>query len=269
MKTEVFVQALNDVEDKYIEEAANYRRSSGHMKIWRGIAVAACACLAASIGFSLIGINMMRNEERAAKSVSNDMYFEEAAYDEAEYFAAYAPAAYEEAYEYEAAYEDDVMFDADGGMPLGVMNTFSDTATISEKANMAAANTIDAENAAMAPDTAEAEVADMAAEAEVADMAAEAEAADMAAEAEVADMAVAAGALEEAEEAAEVMEAEEETPTTFGEKVSNAFSQGVKGFTTFIKNAAIWLSGAWIWILVAAAVAAAAFLITRAVIKRK
>ena len=61
----------------------------------------------------------------------------------------------------------------------------------------------------------------------------------------------------------------EDAPTTFGEKVSNAFSQGVKGFTTFIKNIAIWFSGAWIWILLAAVIVIVVVLILRKIYRKK
>ena len=71
----------------------------------------------------------------------------------------------------------------------------------------------------------------------------------------------------ELQEVAEVIE--EEAPMTFGEMVSSAFHQGVRGFVNFFKNAAIWFSASWIWILILATVAAAVILIIRKIRHRK
>ena len=55
----------------------------------------------------------------------------------------------------------------------------------------------------------------------------------------------------------------EEVPQTFGEKIAQAFSQGVKSVGTFFKNAVLWISASWIWILIAAAIIVAVILIIR------
>ncbi len=53
----------------------------------------------------------------------------------------------------------------------------------------------------------------------------------------------------------------DEAPQSFGEKIAQAFSQGVKSVGTFFQNAVLWLSASWIWILIAAAVITAVILI--------
>ena len=61
----------------------------------------------------------------------------------------------------------------------------------------------------------------------------------------------------------------EEVPLTFGEKIAQAFSQGVKGVGTFFKNLVLWVSASWIWLIIAAAVIAAVILIIRQIRNRK
>ena len=129
MKPEVFLQALNDVDDRYIEEAVKNCRPKTHMQLWRGIAIAACACLAATAVMALIGNHLMDSPDKSARSASEEMFYEEGAYKNA----VYEEAAYEEA-EYDA--------------PMAVSDTFSDYASITEHANMASAAGTEAETAA-------------------------------------------------------------------------------------------------------------------------
>ena len=49
MKTKDFQDALTNVDDKYIEESAVYRRPSKALKVWRTIAIAACCVLTVSV----------------------------------------------------------------------------------------------------------------------------------------------------------------------------------------------------------------------------
>ena len=48
MKAQDFIQAMNDIDEKYIKEALYYKPVQKSMKIWRAVAIAACACLAVS-----------------------------------------------------------------------------------------------------------------------------------------------------------------------------------------------------------------------------
>ena len=86
MKTEQFSNALNDINGKYVEESANYqaealedavsnektssngtkvfeskkerKKTPKALRIWRGIAIAACAVLVAGIGLVAIAANL-------------------------------------------------------------------------------------------------------------------------------------------------------------------------------------------------------------------
>lgn len=86
MKTEQFSKALNNVNDKYIEEAADYQgkaanaslkkqnkpgRSNKGLKVWRAIAIAACAVLVAGISFVVI-INSLSVGSKYSASSKND-----------------------------------------------------------------------------------------------------------------------------------------------------------------------------------------------------
>ncbi len=63
---------------------------------------------------------------------------------------------------------------------------------------------------------------------------------------------------------------EEKVPTTFGEKIADSFSQGIKAFGNFIKNFVVWLAGSWTWlIIVIAAIAAATIIICKCAKKKK
>jgi len=369
MKPEVFLQALNDVDDKYIEEAVKNCRPKSHLRVWQGIAIAACAVLAASAVMSLIGNHLMQSPDKAARSSSQEMYYEagyegKAAGDMAEMDAVYEEAAYDEP------------------APLAASDTFSDYAFIAEQANMASAQGVEAETAAeaeaaeegqtqqkiiynvyMSIQTTAFEESSSSLEALIAECGGYCEnqnssnnkgryrdasytvripagnletflegmgqigtisymnrSADDVSEAyyDIQSRLTSARAkldrlnelLEDAEdmediialesaisdtqweidsyqgtlnyydsrvsystvtielqEVAEVIE--EEAPMTFGEMVSSAFHQGVRGFVNFFKNAAIWFSASWIWILILAAVAAAVILIIRKIRHRK
>ncbi|MBQ9032407.1 MAG: DUF4349 domain-containing protein [Parasporobacterium sp.] len=121
MKAEVFVQALNEVDDKYIEEAVNYRPVSGHLRIWKVVAIAACACLAVSMVFSVVGLQMM-DSGRNSTATSSDRYYGKTA-DTGAYLS--------QDVLYEAAAED---------MPLYAEETFSDYEMAEESAFMADAS---------------------------------------------------------------------------------------------------------------------------------
>ncbi len=54
---------------------------------------------------------------------------------------------------------------------------------------------------------------------------------------------------------------EEKAPKTFGERIADSFSQGLKAFGNFIKNFVVWLAGSWIWLIIVIAVIAAAIII--------
>ena len=62
---------------------------------------------------------------------------------------------------------------------------------------------------------------------------------------------------------------EEKAPLTFAEKISDAFSQGMKAFGDFMKNLVVWLAGSWIWIIIAVAVIVAAVIIICKCVKKK
>jgi len=53
MKTKDFQDALTNVNDKYIEEAATYRKSAKGLRVWRGIAIAASCLLVVSLSIVL------------------------------------------------------------------------------------------------------------------------------------------------------------------------------------------------------------------------
>ena len=375
MKPEVFLQALNDVDDKYNEEAVKNCRKKTHLRVWQGIAIAACAVLAASAVMSLIGNHLMQSPDKAARSASEEMYYEagyenKAAGDMAEMDVVYETAAYEEAVYEEMAYEEPAYEEP---APLAVSDTFSDHAFIAEQANMASAQGVEAETAAEAEEgqtlqkiiynvymsiqTTTFDESSSSLEALItecggycenqnssnnkgryrdasytvripagnletflegidqigtvsymnrsADDVSESyydiqsrltsartklerlnellkDAEDMediiALESAISDTQWEIDSYQgtlnyydsrvsystvtiELQEVAEVVA--EEAPMSFGERVSSAFHQGVRGFVNFFKNAAIWFSASWIWILIVAAVAAALILIIR------
>lgn len=69
MKAEELIQALNDVNDKYIQEAALYKqKSAGSVKIWRAIAIAACICLAVSAVLTITAVNQQGSRKTADSS---------------------------------------------------------------------------------------------------------------------------------------------------------------------------------------------------------
>ena len=61
----------------------------------------------------------------------------------------------------------------------------------------------------------------------------------------------------------------EEAPVSFGDKVSQAFQQGLRGFGNFLKNFVIWLANSWIVLLIIAAVVVTACLIIRWIRRKK
>ncbi|MCF0228643.1 MAG: DUF4349 domain-containing protein [Parasporobacterium sp.] len=119
MKAEKIVQALNEVDDKYIEEAAIYKnKSRNSLRIWRIVAIAACVCLAGSLGLVAVSLNSGNNasyrsaEESGTLPKRTSDFAAEASYD-----------TYFEAPEMEMAmYSDAVMLDsaADNGTGNGL-----------------------------------------------------------------------------------------------------------------------------------------------------
>ena len=104
MKAEELIQALSEVDDKYIEEAVSYRRSVSKMKIWRIVAIAACACLAASLVFTAVRLNSGYGSY-SSKSTSNSLYY-------SDYEQETAAAAYGDRYE-PAVVAEDVFYEMD------------------------------------------------------------------------------------------------------------------------------------------------------------
>lgn len=69
MKTSEFQNALTNVSDKYLEEAATYKRPAAKaVKVWRAIAIAACAVLAVSV--SIVGAALLLDGSSSGKIAS-------------------------------------------------------------------------------------------------------------------------------------------------------------------------------------------------------
>lgn len=96
MKKEEFSKALGEVDEKYVTEAINYNKSdlesqttpiepkaqktknfSKSMKVWRGIAIAACAILVLGGGF--IGVAAILSNTGGYGSAKRDSYYDEPA----------------------------------------------------------------------------------------------------------------------------------------------------------------------------------------------
>ena len=103
MKAEQFNESLNKINDKYIEEAVTYGTSFGKeivsastqgaeknyaassskpfraMKVWRAVAIAACALLAAGIGVTAIGLSLGNkgSSGTAQAPINNESYYED------------------------------------------------------------------------------------------------------------------------------------------------------------------------------------------------
>lgn len=60
-----------------------------------------------------------------------------------------------------------------------------------------------------------------------------------------------------------------DSPLTFGEKISQAFSNGISGFGSFLEDVAIWFASAWIWLLIIAIVVAAVVIILVRTLRKK
>lgn len=106
MEAKDLIDAMGDVDGKYIEEAAGYKRpGSRALKVWRGIAIAACVCLAGTLGLSTVVLlsNSAGSGEtyRAKTAVENDYYTMEANYEDAAVYSVKANYAASE----EAAYD--------------------------------------------------------------------------------------------------------------------------------------------------------------------
>ena len=61
----------------------------------------------------------------------------------------------------------------------------------------------------------------------------------------------------------------EEAPMNFGDKVAQAFTQGVKSVGEFFRDLVVWISSVWIWLLIIAAVAVAVILIIRKAVRTR
>lgn len=393
MKAQDFIQAMNDIDEKYIKEAANYKPTQGHLKIWRAIAIAACCCLAVSA--VLMTAIVSRQEPGGSVSSGDAGSYREAIQTsesaaEPAYYAADGDAVYDDMM-YEAAAEE-VYFEAKS--TAGTLDAASSRQVLQ-------GSTIQANSADLAEaETAEESVADTAAES-IAQPAGE-EPAESAPKiiyrvsmemqtkeyentlSEI-EQAIAANngysesqnlsngsnsyrsayytiripvenldsflaqteeiaavtninksaedvsenyydiqsrlvsaqtklarlqeLLREAEDMADIIELEsaisdaqweidsytgslkyydsqiqystvtislqevyevvtEEVPQTFGEKIAQAFSQGVRSVGAFFKNAVLWISASWIWILIVAVAAALVILIIRHIRRR-
>ncbi|MCQ2512145.1 MAG: DUF4349 domain-containing protein [Lachnospiraceae bacterium] len=117
MKTEQFSNALNNINDKYVEEAATYqtkastdtivfenekesKKAPKGLRVWRAIAIAACAVLVAGIGLVAItaSLSMGGAKKDAAYEYSNEyapVTYEDTDAEES-YFAAGGAANYKE-----------------------------------------------------------------------------------------------------------------------------------------------------------------------------
>ncbi len=128
MKTEQFSNALNNINDKYVEEAANYqaeaatdamvlktkkerKKAPKELRIWRGIAIAACAVLVAGIGLVVIAANLSMGG--AHKDAAYEYAYESAA-------GAYADNGMEGAYSEAAAAPDAVYYNEEKSEDLAV-----------------------------------------------------------------------------------------------------------------------------------------------------
>ncbi len=60
-----------------------------------------------------------------------------------------------------------------------------------------------------------------------------------------------------------------DNPLTFGEKISQAFSNGISGFGNFLEDVAIWFASTWIWMLIIAVVVAAVVIILVRTLRKK
>jgi len=98
MKTQDFQNALSNVDDKYIAEAASYKSSAAKtVKVWRAIAIAACCLIAVPV--TVFAVLMVSNATgwghgKAASS--------QAAYDADYYYEATTAAETRAASNYEA-----------------------------------------------------------------------------------------------------------------------------------------------------------------------
>ena len=95
MKAERFRESLDHINDKYIEEAAQYGNGQAlpgsvpqknvkpfrAMKVWRAVAIAACALLAVGVGFTAIGL--LADGRKASRSdAANAPVYEGKYYDD-------------------------------------------------------------------------------------------------------------------------------------------------------------------------------------------
>lgn len=77
MESKELIQAIGEVDDKYVKEAVNYKRAgSRSLKVWRAVAIAACACLAGTLALTSAALFSKNFDSGDAdfrgKAVSND-----------------------------------------------------------------------------------------------------------------------------------------------------------------------------------------------------
>ena len=236
MKANDFVQAMGQVNDKYIEEALVYKNTVVKgMRIWRAVAIAACALLAVSAVLVTAGLMNGRTEKNTVSSSSGfyysaqDMIQPEKTSAEsnsgwqAENFRSAAAPEYYAEYEEYADYEDEGMMAADNY--FAAYEEAADYDTAYEAADYDTAYEAPAEH----------------------DTAYEAPAVNFS-------------------EVNEVKTGEakaDEAPLTFGERLSGAFEQGLSSAGIFFKNLLIWLAANWIWLIIVILIIVIAVIIIR------
>lgn len=123
MESKKIINALNEVDDKYIEEAVFYQNAGKRaLRIWRTVAIAACVCLAGSLVFTAASINY-NSPSQLSRAKSAAVYEEMAEVEDAEmelYGA--APAMAKESVLYSA---QDAAYDTDSVKEGGVWNNGS------------------------------------------------------------------------------------------------------------------------------------------------
>ena len=117
MKAERFRESLDHINDKYIEEAAQYGPGQSFqgsapqknvkpfraVKVWRAVAIAACALLAVGVGFTAIGL--LSDGSKASRSdAANAPAYEGEYYDAGD---SYSTGEYSNSFEASDAYTED------------------------------------------------------------------------------------------------------------------------------------------------------------------
>jgi len=378
MKAQDLIQAMSDIDEKYIKEAAYYKPSRGSMKIWRAIAIAACVCLAVSAVFMTAIVSRQGTDRSGSAAMYQETIQTSEQVEEPAYYGTATETAYDDMMAEAAA--EEVLFDAKsaaGSLENGSQRqalsastiqaasedmaepeTAADSAaegiaeyapkiiynvymqmqtkeydsTLSEIEQAIAANNgysesqnfsngsgsyrsanytirIPAENLdsflAQAEEIAAVTYIDKSAT-DVSEQYYDTQSRLVSAQTKLARL---QELLKDAKDMADIVELEsaisdaqwevdsyagslkyydsqveystvsislqevyevvnDEVPQTFGEKIAQAFDQGVKSVGAFFKDAVLWLSASWIWILILAFVAAAVILCIRRILRR-